>query len=167
MLCQTFQLWRFRLVCLWQSIILFPPAKWDSNNSVQFNAFVSEAATNAVIVGTSVMIESVLMTVLSERNFPIFANWLTLSIFFSGVGGGGAGGASAPPKILICWNFGKNLLKFGQILENLGKIPENPNKIPIFLEKIPDNLGKNGARRCFTSKNSPPTFAGKQVKTIF
>jgi len=73
-LCQICQLWRFRLVCLWQLIILFPPAKWDSNNSVQFNAFASKAATNAVIRGTSVMIESFLMTVLSERNFPIFAN---------------------------------------------------------------------------------------------
>ena len=26
-LCQIFQLWRFQLVCLWQLIILFPPAK--------------------------------------------------------------------------------------------------------------------------------------------
>ena len=26
-LCHIFQLWRFRLVCLWQLIILFPPAK--------------------------------------------------------------------------------------------------------------------------------------------
>jgi len=42
--------------------------------SVQFNAFASKAATNAVIVGTSVIIENFLMTVLSERNFPIFAN---------------------------------------------------------------------------------------------
>ena len=25
--CQIFQLWRFRLLCLWQLIILFPPAK--------------------------------------------------------------------------------------------------------------------------------------------
>jgi len=25
--CQTFQLWRFWLVCLWQLIILLPPAK--------------------------------------------------------------------------------------------------------------------------------------------
>jgi len=82
-LCQIFQLWRFRLVCLWQSIILFPPAKWDFNKSVQFCAFTSKAATDAVIVGTSVMIKNFLMTVLSERNFPIFANWLTLSFFSS------------------------------------------------------------------------------------
>jgi len=54
--CQIFKLWRFRLVCLWQLIILFPPAKWDFNNSVQFNALASKAATNAVIVGTPVMI---------------------------------------------------------------------------------------------------------------
>jgi len=26
-LCQIFQLWRFRLVCMCQLIILFPPAK--------------------------------------------------------------------------------------------------------------------------------------------
>jgi len=25
--CQIFQLWRFRLVCLWQLIILFQPVK--------------------------------------------------------------------------------------------------------------------------------------------
>jgi len=80
-LCQIFQLWRFRLVCLWQLIILFPPVKYDSNNSVQFNAFASKAATNAVIVGISAMIENFLMTVLSEHNFPIFANWLTLFFF--------------------------------------------------------------------------------------
>jgi len=36
--------------------ILFPPAKEDFNNSVQFNAFASKAATNAVIAGTPVMI---------------------------------------------------------------------------------------------------------------
>ena len=40
----------------------------------QFNAFASKAATNTVIVGTSAMIENFLMTVLSEHNFPIFAN---------------------------------------------------------------------------------------------
>ena len=40
----------------------------------QFNAFASKAATNAVIVGTSAMIENFLMTVLSERHFRIFAN---------------------------------------------------------------------------------------------
>jgi len=54
--CQIFQLWRFRLVCLWQLIILFPPAKYYFNNSVQFSAFVLKAATNAVIVDTPVMI---------------------------------------------------------------------------------------------------------------
>jgi len=37
----------------------------------------------------------------------------------------------------------------------LGKIPENQNKNPKFLEKITENLGKNGAQRCFTSKNYP------------
>jgi len=41
---------------------------------VQFNAFASKAATNAVIVGTSAMIENFLMTALSERDFLIFAN---------------------------------------------------------------------------------------------
>jgi len=79
---QIFQLWRFRLVCLWQLIILFPPAKWDFKNSVQSNAFASKAATNTMIVGTPVMIYNFLLTVLSERHFRIFTNWLTLSIFF-------------------------------------------------------------------------------------
>ena len=97
----------------------------------------------------------------------IFVRRYGRCMILGGFGSGGAGGASAPPKKLICWKFGQNLLKFGQILENLGKIPENPNKIPKFLEKIPENLGKSAAQRCFTSKNSPPTFAKKQVKTIF
>ena len=52
----------------------FSPAKWASNNSVPFKAFESMAATIAVILGTSVMIENFLMTVLSKRYFPIFAN---------------------------------------------------------------------------------------------
>ena len=80
--CQIFQLWRFRLVCLWQLIILFPPAKEDYNNSVQFNAFASKASTSAEIAGTPVMILNFLLTVLSELHFRIFADWLTLSIFF-------------------------------------------------------------------------------------
>ena len=54
--CQIFQLWRFRLDCLWQLIIMFSAAMWDFNNSVQFKAFASKAASNAVIVGTPVMI---------------------------------------------------------------------------------------------------------------
>jgi len=33
-----------------------PPAKYDFNNSVKLVAFASKAATNAVIVGTPVMI---------------------------------------------------------------------------------------------------------------
>jgi len=41
---------------------------------MQFNAFASKAATNAVIVDTPVMIENFLMTILSEHNFPIFVN---------------------------------------------------------------------------------------------
>jgi len=36
---------RFRLVCLQALIILFPPAKYDFNNSVSLNAFASKAAT--------------------------------------------------------------------------------------------------------------------------
>ena len=40
------------MVCLWQLIILFPPAKYGFNNSESLNAFASKAATNAVMVGT-------------------------------------------------------------------------------------------------------------------
>ena len=54
--CQIFQLWGFRLVCLWQLIVLFPPARYYFNNSVSLNAFASKAAINAVIVGAPVMI---------------------------------------------------------------------------------------------------------------
>jgi len=54
--CQIFQLWGFWLVCLLHLIILFPPAEYDLHNFVSLNAFVSKAATNAVIVGTPVMI---------------------------------------------------------------------------------------------------------------
>ena len=96
MLCQIFQPWPFRLVCLRQSIILSPPVMQDSNNFVQLNAFASKGATNAVIVGTSVMIESFLMTALSERNFPIFANWLTLSIFSLATMGEGSSQVDLP-----------------------------------------------------------------------
>jgi len=41
---------------------------------------------------------------------------------FSGVGGGGAGGTSAPPEVLFVENAGK-------IHGNLGKHPENTSKI--------------------------------------
>jgi len=86
----------------------------------------------------------------------------------SGVGGGGSGGVSTSPKILICW-------KSGKILENLGKIPEDPNKIPKYLGKIPENLGKNGTQRCLTSKNGAQGlqknkwrqfFGGHTTKTV-
>jgi len=33
--------------------------------------------------------------------------------WFSGVGGEGAGGGSAPPKVLICRKLGQNLNEFG------------------------------------------------------
>jgi len=72
--CQIFQLLRFRVVCLRQLIILFLPAKYDFNNSVQLNAFASKAVTNAVTVGPSVMIYNFLLTLLSEDHFRIFAN---------------------------------------------------------------------------------------------
>ena len=65
---------------MWHLIILFPPAKYYFNNSVSLNAFVLKAATNAVIVGIPVTIWNFLLTMLSERHFRIFANWLTLSI---------------------------------------------------------------------------------------
>jgi len=41
---------------LWQLIILLPPAKYEFNDSVSFNAFASKAATNAVTVDIPVMI---------------------------------------------------------------------------------------------------------------
>jgi len=41
---------------MWQLIILASVAWYDFNNTVQLNAFALKAATNAVIVGTPVMI---------------------------------------------------------------------------------------------------------------
>ena len=41
----------FDWFCLQKLIILFPPAKYDFNNSVSLYAFASKAATIAVIVG--------------------------------------------------------------------------------------------------------------------
>jgi len=41
----------------------------------------------------------------------------------------------------------------GKISEKLGNISENPNKSPIYVGKILENLGKNEAQRCLTSKN--------------
>ena len=57
----------------------------------------------------------------------------------SGVGGRGAGGAIAHPEF---WS-----------VENLGKIPEN--------------LGKNGAQRCLTSKNGAQRLQKNTIKTFF
>ena len=49
--CQIFNDDVFGRFCLQNLIILFPPAKYDFNNSVSLNAFASKAATIAVIVG--------------------------------------------------------------------------------------------------------------------
>jgi len=57
---------------------------------VAISVGLPKAATNAVIVGTPVMIANFLLTVLLERHFRIFSNWWTLSIFVprnSGRGG--------------------------------------------------------------------------------
>ena len=51
-----------------------PASQVGFQQSRAINAFASKAATNAVIVATSAMIENFLMTVLSEHKFPIFAN---------------------------------------------------------------------------------------------
>jgi len=51
----------------------------------------------------------------------------------SSVGGGGEGGESAPPTVLIC---------------------QNPGKIPKNLDKISENPGNNDPQRCLISKNS-------------
>ena len=68
---------------------------FSRDSLVAFDSYQSEKIrntriVNAVIVDTSVMIENFFMTVLSERNFPIFANWLTLSIFFFATMGEGS-----------------------------------------------------------------------------
>jgi len=43
-LCQIFQPWRFRLVCLWKLIIMFPAVKYDFNNWASLNAFWVEGS---------------------------------------------------------------------------------------------------------------------------
>ena len=52
-LCQIFNHDISGWFCLQKLIILFPPVKYDFNNSVSLNAFASKAATRAVTVGHS------------------------------------------------------------------------------------------------------------------
>jgi len=73
----------------------------------------------------------------SDANPEIFFLRKPLAVCSSGVGSGGAGGASAPPKVLIC---------------------QNPDKIPENLGKI----RKNGAQRW--QKNTLRPFFGGLIK---
>jgi len=59
----------------------------------------------------------------------------------------GGGGASAPPKALICPKTGINLWKSGQNPWNVGKIYGNVRKIPEIMDKLPQNTDENGAQR--------------------
>jgi len=52
-------------------------------------------------------------------------------------------------------------------VENLDKIPENLGKTSENLGKIPEYLGKNGAQRCWTSKNGAQRLHKNTIKTIF
>jgi len=54
-------------------MILFPPAKYNFNNSVSLNAFASKAATNAVIVGHSSNGLEFLLTVVLQQWFSKWA----------------------------------------------------------------------------------------------
>jgi len=76
--------------------------------------------------------------------------------------GGGAGGANAPTKILICRKSGKISENFGKIPENLGKISEDPGKIPKYLAKL-----LNIRAKLFDFKQWRQTFAEKQMKSFF
>ena len=68
----------------------------------------------------------------------------TYSILFSGVGGGGAGGASAPPNILIIWKFGQNPWKSEQnpqiSRKNLWKFGQKWRPMLLYFKKLSPNV---------------------------
>ena len=90
--CQIFQLWRFRLACLWQSNPV--PASQEVGFQ-QFRAierFCVEGSNKRSDRGHSsndLEFFTDCTFSVSERHFPIFANWLTLSVFLCNNGRGG------------------------------------------------------------------------------
>ena len=71
---------------------------------------------------------------------------------------GCAGGASAPPKVLVCQKSGKHPWKFGKILKILAKTLSR------------ENPWKPGQKLCptlFDFKKWRPTFAEQEMKTFF
>ena len=65
-------------------MILFPPAKYDFNNSVSLNAFASKAATNAMIMGHSSNDLKFLLTVVLEQWFSKWAESLSWGAILRG-----------------------------------------------------------------------------------
>jgi len=71
----------------------------------------------------------------------------------TGVGSGGAGCASAPPKVLNIWRLVAMLL-FWTSEDLLPCYGENPGKITENRHELPENMSKNGAQHALIWKNS-------------
>jgi len=80
-----------------------------------------------------------------ECSADIHCEITTRPVLRTGVGGGGAGGAIGPTKVLIWGKSGQNPIESGQNPLKFGKISEN-------LLRLPVNLKKKWRPTCFDLK---------------